>query len=122
MKAIIYDKQGNITEDITKGTGALFEGNDAVESSILIVDDEHDPNASHYFHYNEFHPILGQNNISVFIDPKEHIFNILARTDDFDGKQIGTSLSFTGEEYLKFINLIKVVSSKDFGSNLNCQE
>lgn len=122
MKEIIYDRQGNLTEDITKAAGALFEGNDAVESSVLIIDDEYDPNVSHYVHYDEFHPILGQNNISIFIDPKEKLFNILARTDNFDGKQIGTSMSFTGEEYDQFISLMKKVIDQNFGSKLNCQE
>ena len=118
MEAYFYDRQGNIIEDITKAAGGLFDGNDAVDSSVIVFDDEQEQKKN-VFSYNEFHPIMGENNISVFIDPKNRIFNILARTDDFDGKQIGTSISFTEEEYLKFVNFIRVVSSKDFGSSLN---
>ena len=117
MKAIFYDRQGNIIEDITKAAGGLFEGNNVVDSSVIIFDDETEQKRN-VFSYNEFHPIMGENNISVFVDPQNRIFNILARTDDFDGKQIGTSISFTEEEYLKFVNFIMVVSSKDFGSDL----
>lgn len=121
MKAIFYDRQGNITEDITKADGGLFEGNDIVYSSTIIPDNE-PKKYKNVFSYNEFYSIMGENNISIFVNPQARVLNILARTDDFDNKQIGTSISFTDEEFLKFVNFIRVISSKDFGSNLNSQE
>ena len=118
MKATFYDILGNATEDTTKASGVLFKGNNSVESSSIILYRKQEQ-PKEVFKYNEFRNIMGENNISVYINPKEHILNILARTDDFDGKHIGTSILFSEEDYLKFVNIIKIVSSKDFGSDLN---
>lgn len=113
MESKIIDKQGNLTEKLENVSAFLFEGDDVVESSVIIVDDEPVDNLLH-FRYNTFYPIMGENNISIFFDPNFKVFNVLARTNDFEGKQIGTTLSFTEEDYDKFINLMrKIIEYED---------
>jgi hypothetical protein len=113
METKIVNKQGELTKELKDVNAFLFEGNDAVESSTIIIDDEPVDNLLH-FRYNTFSPIMGENNISMFIEPNDKIFNVLARTDDFDGRQIGTSLSFIGEDYDKFIDLMrKIIEYED---------
>ena len=111
MESKIIDKQGNLTERLENVSAFLFECDDVVESSVIIVDDEPNDNL---FRYNTFSPIMGENNISIFFDPNFKVFNVLARTNDFEGKQIGTTLSFIEEDYDKFINLMrKIIEYED---------
>ena len=117
MESKIINKQGNLTEEFKDVKVFLFEGNDAVESSVIITNNEsYDiPHKNLLdFRYDTFSPIMEENNISMFIEPNEKIFNVMGRTDDFDGKQIGTSISFIGEDYDKFINLMrKIIEYED---------
>ena len=66
---------------------------------------------SHYLKLKPWgfmNPVLGENNISIFIDPDEKIFNVIS-CDTYKKPAIGTSVSFIGEDYDRFMNLMKAL-------------
>lgn len=122
MEAILYDKQGNIIKDHTKAIGVLFEGNDAVESNVIIKNDEQEDRD--HVHIEDidksmYHCVMGKSNISIFIDKHEKIFNLISRSDLADGKSIGTSVSFIDEDFDKFLALMQTVNDPKFGTDMN---
>lgn len=116
MKCTVYDKRGNVIEGISC---FMFEGDDAVESYFIPEEafnqdkKENDENIHHDI-WDFFVPVIGENNISLFIDPNSKVFNVISRSDMEDGTHIGTTVSFTDDDYDKFINLMrKVIEYED---------
>jgi len=112
MKTIIYDKEGNFVTNPENMSCVLFEGNDTVESQIFKKYDnniELPEIQTKKFDYDAFNCVNGENNVSVFINPKDKIFNVITRSDMENGNYIGTTMSFVGDEYDKFIELMKII-------------
>ena len=110
MKCTV-DNGGNVIKGISC---FMFEGDDAVESYFIpeeaFKQDKKENNEKiHCDIWDFFVPVIGENNISLFIDPNSKVFNVISRSDMEDGTHIGTTVAFTNDDYDKFINLMKKV-------------
>lgn len=98
MEATFFNQKGEIVTDHKEAFCGFFNGDAVVETEV--VNNEHKA-------YPMFNAVMNGDNVSIYVNPNEKIFNVLTSHNLSDGKSYCTTMSITDDEFDKFIEFMK---------------
>lgn len=98
MEATFFNQKGEIVNDHKEAFCGFFNGDSIVETKAVIHEYKEDP---------MFNAVINGDNVSIYVNPNEKIFNVLTSSPLTGGQSLCTTMSITDDEFDKFIEFMK---------------